>query len=60
MTTREVKCWEKLQEELKKMTLEELEEIWAAIQAIEAGEIGDSEEDIRRFHEEYQNRRVQK
>ena len=42
------------------MTLEELEEIWAAIQAIEAGELGNTEEDMRRFHEEYQNRRVQK
>lgn len=60
MATRKEKCWEKLHEQLKKMTLEELEEIWAAIQAIEAGEIGDSVEDIRRFHEEYQKRRVQK
>lgn len=52
MATRKEKCWEKLQEEL--------EEIWAAIQAIEAGELGNTEEDMRRFHEEYQNRRGQK
>ena len=60
MATRDDSRWETLQEELKKMTLEELEEIWAAIQAIEAGELGNTEEDMRRFHEEYQNRRGHK
>lgn len=51
---------EKLLKEFEKMSTEQLAELFAFMEANEAGEIGDSEEDIRRFHEEYQNRRVQK
>ena len=51
---------EELLKELEKLSTEQLAEIFAFMEANKAGEIGDSEEDLRRFHEEYQNRRVQK
>ena len=60
MATREEMLKAELLKEFEKMSTEQLEEICAFMEAHEAGEIGDSEEDIRRFHEEYQNRRVQK
>lgn len=60
MATREETRKAELLKEFEKMSTEQLAEIFAFMEANEAGEIGDSEEDIRRFHEEYQNRRVQK
>lgn len=60
MATRKETRKEKLLKEFEKMSTEQLAEIFAFMEANEAGEIGDSVEDIRRFHEEYQNRRVQK
>lgn len=60
MATREEMLKAELLKELEKLSTEQLAEIFAFKEANEAGEIGDSEEDLRRFHEEYQNRRVQK
>lgn len=60
MATREETRKAELLKEFEKMSTEQLAELFAFMEANEAGEIGDSEEDIRRFHEEYQNRRVQK
>lgn len=60
MATRKETRKAELLKEFEKMSTEQLAELFAFMEANEAGEIGDSEEDIRRFHEEYQNRRVQK
>lgn len=51
---------EKLLKKFERFSMEQLEEICAFAAAHEAGEVGMTEEDLRRFHEEYQNRRVQK
>ena len=60
MATREEMRKEKLLKKFERFSPEELEEICAFMEANEGGEVEMTKAGFRRFHEEYQNRRVQK
>lgn len=60
MATRKETRKEKLLKKFERFSTEQLEEICAFAAAHEAGEVEMTEAGFRRFHEEYQNRRVQK
>ena len=60
MDTRKETRKEKLLKKFERFSTEQLEEICAFAEAYKAGEVEMTEAGFRRFHEEYQNRRVQK